>query len=65
MIQDYNPELLCFVIVCDDSVLYVKVGAAISRTHTTGEPILFVGTGQTYADLNTLNAQSLMSDLLS
>lgn len=41
-----------------------KVGAAISMTYTTGQPIVFVGTGQTYSDLKSLNAQSVVQSLL-
>jgi signal recognition particle receptor subunit alpha len=41
-----------------------KVGAAISMTYTTGQPIVFVGTGQTYADLKNLNAESVVKSLL-
>ena len=41
-----------------------KVGAAISMTYTTGQPIVFVGTGQTYSDLKSLNAESVVTSLL-
>jgi len=41
-----------------------KVGAAISMTYTTGQPIVFVGTGQTYSDLKSLNADSVAKALL-
>jgi signal recognition particle receptor subunit alpha len=41
-----------------------KVGAAISMTYTTGQPIVFVGTGQKYADLKVLNAKSVVQSLL-
>ncbi|KAI3381962.1 hypothetical protein SNEBB_008035 [Seison nebaliae] len=41
-----------------------KVGAAVSMTYTTGQPIIFVGTGQQYGDLMTLNAQSVTNALL-
>ena len=41
-----------------------KVGAAISMTYTTGKPIVFVGTGQTYADLKNLNAEAVVKSLL-
>jgi len=43
-----------------------KVGAALSMTYVTGQPILFVGCGQTYTDLRQLRVshvvQALMSD---
>lgn len=41
-----------------------KVGAAISMTYITGQPIVFVGTGQTYADLKKLNVNSVVAALL-
>ena len=40
--------------------LYIQVGAAISMTYVTGQPIVFVGTGQTYSDLKSLNVQSVV-----
>ena len=42
----------------------VQVGAAISMTYTTGQPIVFVGTGQTYTDLKNLNAKAVVHALL-
>lgn len=42
----------------------VQVGAAISMTYITGQPIVFVGTGQTYTDLKTLNARAVVSALM-
>lgn len=41
-----------------------KVGAAISMTYITGQPIVFVGTGQTYADLRNLDAQAVVHLLM-
>jgi signal recognition particle receptor subunit alpha len=41
-----------------------KVGAAVSMTYITGQPIVFVGTGQTYSDLKSLNAESVVQSLL-
>ena len=43
----------------------MQVGAAISMTYVTGQPIVFVGTGQTYSDLKNLNVQSVVQALLS
>ena len=43
-----------------DSTPSFQVGAAI----TTGQPVVFVGTGQTYQDLCTLNVQAVVSSLL-
>jgi signal recognition particle receptor subunit alpha len=33
-------------------------------TYITGQPIVFVGTGQTYKDLRSLNAGSVVKSLL-
>jgi len=42
-----------------------KVGAALSMTYVTGQPILFVGTGQTYTDLRQLRVAHVVNALLS
>ncbi len=42
----------------------LQVGAAISMTYTTGQPIVFVGTGQRYTDIKSLNVQAVVSVLL-
>jgi signal recognition particle receptor subunit alpha len=34
-------------------------------TYTTGQPILFVGTGQSYHDLKKLNVQAVVASLLA
>lgn len=33
-------------------------------TYITGQPIVFVGTGQTYTDLKSLNANAVVNSLL-
>jgi len=42
-----------------------KVGAAISMAHITGQPIVFVGTGQKYPDLKRMHAAPIVAALLS
>ncbi|KAG8961465.1 hypothetical protein FRC03_005354 [Tulasnella sp. 419] len=42
-----------------------KVGAALSMTYVTGQPILFVGCGQTYTDLRQLRVAHIVQALLS
>ena len=42
-----------------------KVGTALSMTYITGQPILFVGTGQTYTDLKRMNIRHICNTLLS
>ena len=56
--------------VVDDSSLTErqqddKVGAALSMTYVTGQPILFVGCGQTYTDLRHLRVNHIVQALLS
>ncbi|KAI9637116.1 putative signal recognition particle binding protein [Dioszegia hungarica] len=42
-----------------------KVGAALSMTYVTGQPILFVGCGQTYTDLRQLRVNHIVQALLN
>ncbi|KAH9966425.1 SRP54-type protein [Russula dissimulans] len=42
-----------------------KVGAALSMTYVTGQPIVFVGTGQTYTDLKQLRVANVVQAILS
>ncbi|KAG8869266.1 hypothetical protein FRC20_001845 [Serendipita sp. 405] len=41
-----------------------KVGAALSMTYVTGQPILFVGCGQTYTDLRQLRVSNVVQAVL-
>lgn len=41
-----------------------QVGAAISMTYVTGQPIVFVGVGQTYKDLKKLDAKAVTKALM-
>ncbi|XP_059145305.1 signal recognition particle receptor subunit alpha-like [Physella acuta] len=62
--QSANPRLIDGIILTKFDTIDDKVGAAISMTYTTGQPIVFVGTGQTYSDLRNLNAKAVVSALL-
>ena len=42
-----------------------KGGAALSVTYVTGKPILFLGVGQEYKDLEKFDAGSFVNQLLS
>ena len=42
-----------------------KVGAALSMVHTAGQPILFIGCGETYTDLKRLNVKAVVKSLLN
>ncbi|CUG89797.1 signal recognition particle receptor, putative [Bodo saltans] len=41
-----------------------KVGAALSMVYELGQPIVFVGVGQTYQDLKVINADVVVSALM-
>ncbi|KAF8636743.1 hypothetical protein AX17_003546 [Amanita inopinata Kibby_2008] len=41
-----------------------KVGAALSMTYVTGQPIIFVGCGQTYTDLRQLRVGNVVQAIL-
>lgn len=59
-----QPRTIDGIVLTKFDTIDDKVGAAISMTYTTGQPIVFVGTGQTYSDLKSLNAQSVVQSLL-
>jgi signal recognition particle receptor subunit alpha len=42
-----------------------KVGAALTMTHVTGAPVVFVGTGQKYTHLKKLSASSVIKSLFT
>jgi len=60
-----NPHLIDGIVLTKFDTIDDKVGAAISMTYETGQPIVFVGTGQTYTDLKNLNVQAIVNALLS
>jgi len=59
-----RPHLIDGIVLTKFDTIDDKVGAAISMTYITGQPIMFVGTGQTYVDLKNLNARSVVHALL-
>lgn len=59
-----NPHLIDGIVLTKFDTIDDKVGAAISMTYIIGQPIVFVGTGQTYTDLKSLNAKALVSSLM-
>jgi signal recognition particle receptor subunit alpha len=58
------PRLIDGIVLTKFDTIDDKVGAAISMTYSTGQPIVFVGTGQTYRDLKRPNAAMLIKALL-
>ncbi|NXJ94004.1 SRPRA protein, partial [Corythaixoides concolor] len=53
-----TPRLIDGIVLTKFDTIDDKVGAAISMTYITSKPIVFVGTGQTYCDLRSLNAKA-------
>lgn len=54
----------CFNYEFQFKLIFLQVGAAISMTYITGQPIVFVGTGQTYTDLKALNSTAVVQALM-
>ncbi|XP_019950618.1 signal recognition particle receptor subunit alpha isoform X1 [Paralichthys olivaceus] len=59
-----KPRLIDGIVLTKFDTIDDKVGAAISMTYITGQPIVFVGTGQTYSDLRSLNARAVVGALM-
>lgn len=59
-----NPHLIDGIVLTKFDTIDDKVGAAISMTYITGKPIVFVGTGQTYTDLKSLNTKAVVHALM-
>ena len=55
-----DPHLIDGIVLTKFDTIDDKVGSAISMTYITGQPIVFVGTGQTYTDLKSLNARAVV-----
>ncbi|KAI8826179.1 SRP54-type protein [Fimicolochytrium jonesii] len=60
-----DPRQIDGIVLSKFDTIDDKVGAALSMTHITGQPILFVGTGQTYTDLRRMNVRSIVGSLLA
>ncbi|XP_042327808.1 signal recognition particle receptor subunit alpha isoform X2 [Sceloporus undulatus] len=58
------PRLIDGIVLTKFDTIDDKVGAAISMTYITSKPIVFVGTGQTYCDLRSLNAKAVVAALM-
>ncbi|KJH42089.1 SRP54-type protein, GTPase domain protein [Dictyocaulus viviparus] len=59
-----TPRLIDGIVLTKFDTIDDKVGAAVSMTYITGQPIVFVGCGQTYPDLRNLNIGAVVSALL-
>jgi len=58
------PHTIDGIVLTKFDTIDDKVGSAISMTYISGQPIVFVGTGQTYTDLKSLNAKAVVSSLM-
>ncbi|CAO3638824.1 unnamed protein product [Cunninghamella blakesleeana] len=59
-----NPRHIDGMILTKFDTIDDKVGAALTMTYITGQPIYFVGTGQTYTDLKNLRVSHVVQSLL-
>ncbi|KAI7865166.1 signal recognition particle, alpha subunit, N-terminal-domain-containing protein [Spinellus fusiger] len=59
-----NPRHIDGMILTKFDTIDDKMGAALSMTYITGQPIYFVGTGQTYTDLKNLRVSHVVATLL-
>ena len=62
--ESRDPRTIDGIVLTKFDTVDDKVGSSISMTYTTGQPIVFVGTGQDYYDLRKLDVQSVVNALL-
>ncbi len=61
--QGSQPRQIDGMILTKFDTVDTKVGASISMVYTTGKPIVFVGVGQKYPHLKTLNVNTIINSL--
>eukprot|EP00299_Pterocystis_sp_00344_P015390 c7682_g1_i3.p1 GENE.c7682_g1_i3~~c7682_g1_i3.p1 ORF type:complete len:192 (+),score=52.59 c7682_g1_i3:384-959(+) len=59
-----NPRLIDGIFLTKFDTIDEKVGAALSMVYVSGQPVLFVGVGQTYTDVRRLNVKSVVASLM-
>ena len=62
--RNYSPGIDGLLLTKYDTV-DDKVGAALSMVYVSGQPIVFVGTGQKYPNLKRLRPEEICNQLLS
>eukprot|EP01147_Barroeca_monosierra_P003388 gene3388-6042_t len=62
--EQYQPRVIDGIVLTKFDTVDDKVGSSISMTYITGKPIVFVGTGQHYHNLRSLNVKSVVQALL-
>ncbi len=60
-----TPRLIDGLVLTKFDTIGDKVGTALSLVYTTRKPIVFVGVGQTYADMRNLNVEHVKNCLLA
>lgn len=63
-LQDNSRSAINGIVLTKFDTIDDQVGAAISMTYVTGQPIVFVGVGQTYRDLKQLDAKAVTKALM-
>ncbi|MBS1267280.1 MAG: Signal recognition particle receptor FtsY [Candidatus Woesearchaeota archaeon] len=61
--RTFNQEIGIDAIILSKADIDEKGGAAISVSHITGKPIIFIGTGQEYKDLKEFNSELVVKSL--
>nr|CDS15347.1 signal recognition particle receptor subunit [Echinococcus granulosus] len=68
-LTDYSntakPHTIDGIVLTKFDTIDDKVGAAVSMAHISGQPIVFVGTGQTYSDLRQFSVPSVVKALMN
>lgn len=63
-LQESSRSAINGIVLTKFDTIDDQVGAAISMTYVTGQPIVFVGVGQTYRDLKQLDAKAVTRALM-
>lgn len=67
-LADYSntakPHTIDGILLTKFDTIDDKVGAAVSMAHISGQPIVFVGIGQTYSDLRQFSVSSVVKALM-
>lgn len=67
-LADYSdrrePHRIDGIVITKFDTIDDKVGAAVSMVYKTGQPIMFIGTGQKYTHLKKLNVRTVLRHLL-
>ena len=59
-----DPHRIDGIVLTKFDTIDDKVGAAVSMVYKTGQPVMFVGTGQKYTNLKKLNVRTVLRSLL-